>query len=155
MGVVVGVDSLDDSRGHAVAEQARSQGHHANDRRDGARHVLSSHLSNLRGDEYAMEVSLGTAVQQVSQRRQHRRLAALPRPMQNKVALLADQLENSGQVQPSQRWNGVVIGRDNRAFRVEEAHAGSMARLPWLAPFSPQPGTTPVHSERDMRTCHG
>ena len=107
-----------------VALEERAVAHLAENDAHGAPHVFAHRLGRFDVHVHAAVVARAAGLEQVPQREQGGGLARLARRVQHEVALLRDQRQELGDVQPFERRDAVVLARDDGAFGVEEAHGG-------------------------------
>ena len=105
-----------------VVQGARPRCQLAQNDAHGALHVFAHRPGSLDVHVHATEVTLGAAVQQIPQREQGGGLARLPGRVQHEVPLVPDELQDFREIHPFQRWDAVVIRRDDGTFGVESTH---------------------------------
>ena len=90
--------------------------------------VLAHGLPGFEIGVHAPVVARLAAVQQILQCQQGGGLAGLPGRVQHEVALVPDEGEHLVEFQPTQRRDRIVLGRADRAGRIEEAHGSGSGR---------------------------
>ena len=125
-----GQDAGPDPVEESVAQRRARAGRHLV--QDGPHRLLQILARGLGGFDVgidAAQAARAAVVEQIPQRQQDGRLARLAGRVEHEVALLADELQDSAQIDPFERRNAVVVRGDDGPLGVEEAHRGQYDSL--------------------------